>query len=73
MAWMLDTHALIWALFEPDKLGRTTRAILNDPANEVLVSPLSYWEISLKSGLGQTHASRKRILRKSPPPHINSA
>jgi PIN domain nuclease of toxin-antitoxin system len=53
MAWMLDTHALIWALFEPDKLGRKARAILTDSANEVLVSPLSYWEISLKSGLGK--------------------
>jgi PIN domain nuclease of toxin-antitoxin system len=53
MAWMLDTHALLWALFEPDKLGRRTRAILKAPENVVLVSPLSYWEISLKSGLGK--------------------
>jgi PIN domain nuclease of toxin-antitoxin system len=55
MAWMLDTHALIWALFEPKKLGRNTRSILDDSHNEVLVSPLSYWEISLKSGLGKLH------------------
>lgn len=53
MAWMLDTHALVWALFEPKKLGRNTSSILDDPHNEVLVSPLSYWEISLKSGLGK--------------------
>ncbi|HSP44324.1 MAG TPA: type II toxin-antitoxin system VapC family toxin [Luteolibacter sp.] len=50
---MLDTHALIWALFEPKKLGRITRAVLDDPLNEVLVSTISYWEISLKSGLGK--------------------
>ena len=53
MAWMLDTHALLWALFEPGKLGRKTRAILTDPANQVHVSPVSYWEISLKFGLGK--------------------
>ena len=53
MTWMLDTHALLWVLFEPAKLGRKTRAILNDPLNEVLVSPVSYWEISLKFGLGK--------------------
>lgn len=53
MAWMLDTHALIWALFEPGKLGRKARGILGDSRNEVMVSPLSYWEISLKSGLGK--------------------
>ncbi len=53
MVWMLDTHALLWALFEPDKLGKNTRRILKDRANEVRVSPLSYWEISLKFGLGK--------------------
>ena len=53
MAWMLDTHALIWALFEPDKLGKKTRAILKDRGNDVRVSAISYWEISLKSGIGK--------------------
>ena len=53
MTWMLDTHALLWALFEPKKLGRKTRAILEDPANAVVVSPVSYWEISLKYSLGK--------------------
>lgn len=53
MAWILDTHTLLWALFEPSKLGRKTRSILMAPENEVLVSPVSYWEISLKFGLGK--------------------
>jgi PIN domain nuclease of toxin-antitoxin system len=53
MTWMLDTHALLWALFEPNKLGRKARARLEDRANQVMVSPLSYWEISLKFGLGK--------------------
>lgn len=53
MAWILDTHALIWALFDPDKLGKKASAILGDTTNEVLVSPVSYWEISLKAGLGK--------------------
>ena len=53
MAWLLDTHALLWALYEPDKLGRKVRALLEDPTERILVSPVSYWEISLKSGLGK--------------------
>lgn len=53
MTWLLDTHALLWALFDPGRLGRRTRAILKEPSNEVLVSPLSYGEISLKFGLGR--------------------
>lgn len=52
-AWLLDTHALLRALLEPVKLGRKTRTILKDPANEIPVSPTSYWEISLKFGLGK--------------------
>jgi PIN domain nuclease of toxin-antitoxin system len=67
MTWMLDTHALLWALFEPDQLGRKTRAILNDPSNEVLVSPVSYWEISLKFGLG------KLVLPDTDPAEIPAA
>ena len=67
MAWLLDTHTLLWALFEPEKLGRKTRATLKDPANEVLVSPLSYWEISLKSGLG------KLVLPETDPSEIPAA
>ena len=53
MTWLLDTHTLLWALFEPDKLSRKIRAILKEPTNDVRVSPLSYWEISLKFGLGK--------------------
>jgi PIN domain nuclease of toxin-antitoxin system len=67
MAWLLDTHALLWALFEPEKLGRKTRSILKDPANDVLVSPLSYWEISLKFGLG------KLVLPDTDPSEIPAA
>lgn len=67
MPWMLDTHALLWALFEPDKLGRKARAILKDPANEVRVSPVSYWEISLKFGLG------KLVLPDTDPAEIPAA
>ena len=67
MAWLLDTHTLLWALFEPDKLGRKARAILEDPASEVLVSPLSYWEISLKYGLG------KLVLPETDPSEIPGA
>ena len=53
MAWLLDTHALLWALFEPSKLGRKARTIFEDSSSNVMVSPVSYWEISLKSGLGK--------------------
>jgi PIN domain nuclease of toxin-antitoxin system len=67
MVWMLDTHALLWALFEPSQLGRKARATLQNPTHEVRVSPVSYWEISLKFGLG------KLVLPHTDPSEIPSA
>lgn len=40
MAWLLDTHGLLWALYDPGKLGRRSRLILEDPTEEVWVSPI---------------------------------
>ncbi len=53
MDYLLDTHTLLWVLFEPQKLSQKARRIIVDSGNTVLVSPVSYWEISLKYGLGK--------------------
>lgn len=53
MRLLLDTHLLLWALSEPDRLDPTTRAVLEDPTNEVLFSAASVWEIAIKAGLGR--------------------
>jgi PIN domain nuclease of toxin-antitoxin system len=41
---LLDTHIWIWALQDADDLGRQTRQIVNDPNNELWLSPISTWE-----------------------------
>ncbi len=48
MSYLLDTHTLIWALTAPDKLSDEVKAIVLDTANDVVVSAVSFWEISLK-------------------------
>lgn len=53
MRLLLDTHVLLWALIEPTRLDRSTRAALEDPENEVLFSAASIWEIAIKSALGR--------------------
>jgi len=53
MRLLLDTHLLIWALNEPQRLNATTRAILEDEAHEVLFSVASIWEIAIKSANGR--------------------
>jgi PIN domain nuclease of toxin-antitoxin system len=50
---ILDTHALLWALTEPERLSPTAREGIADRANELLVSAVSAWEISTKVRIGK--------------------
>ena len=53
MKLLLDTQAFLRACIEPRKLGARARAAINDPASEVFVSVVCFWEISLKYSLGK--------------------
>ena len=53
MRFLLDTHSLIWSLFAPEKLSKIARNAIVDPENEVMVSVITFWEISLKYALGK--------------------
>ncbi|MBP9885161.1 MAG: type II toxin-antitoxin system VapC family toxin [Leptospiraceae bacterium] len=51
MNLLLDTHTLLWSLFEPKKLSskvRTTISNRSNRSNRIYVSNISLWEISLK-------------------------
>jgi PIN domain nuclease of toxin-antitoxin system len=50
---LLDTHALLWWLSDDDRLGPEVREHIADPANEVLVSVASLWEIVVKVRIGK--------------------
>lgn len=51
MNCLLDTHTLIWAVTEPQKLSSRVKSILEDTSNEIAVSAISFWEIALKHSL----------------------
>ncbi len=53
MRVLADTHAIVWFALTDPGLSATARAVLEDPANEVFVSPASYWEIAIKVHLGK--------------------
>ncbi len=55
MRLLLDTHLLLWALSTPDKLDAATCDLVADPANEVLFSAASIWEIAIKARLGRAN------------------
>lgn len=48
MKLLLDTHALIWALADSDRLPRRVEELLSDPANQVWASVVNAYEIEFK-------------------------
>jgi PIN domain nuclease of toxin-antitoxin system len=53
MKLLLDTHILLWAASEPDRLPQTARQAIEDPQTQLLFSPASLWEVAIKSSLGR--------------------
>ena len=53
MKLLLDTHLLLWAAFQPNRLSATARKLLDNPENELLFSAASLWEVAIKRGLGR--------------------
>jgi len=53
MRLLLDTHAALWWLSDPDKLTAEARLAISSIENEVYLSSASLWEIHLKAGKGK--------------------
>jgi PIN domain nuclease of toxin-antitoxin system len=53
MRLLLDTHILLWALAEPKKIPKQTRAQIEAADNEVLFSAASLWEVAIKVQTGR--------------------
>jgi PIN domain nuclease of toxin-antitoxin system len=51
--YLIDTHALIWFVDQDQLLGAAARAIMTDPANELLLSAATIWEIAIKVSLNK--------------------
>ncbi len=53
MKLLLDTHLLLWAAGQPERLSARAKKLLSDPDNELLFSAASLWEIAIKNTLGR--------------------
>jgi PIN domain nuclease of toxin-antitoxin system len=51
MIYLLDTHAFIWATLETNKLSNKIREIIVNKNNEIFVSTVTFWKISLKTSI----------------------
>ena len=61
MRLLLDTHALLWWLFDDPHLPENPRQLLADPDNEILVSSASAWEICTKHRIGTLPAAARLV------------
>ena len=53
MRHLLDTHTLLWYVLDDPQLSATAKQAILDPANDILVSPASFWEIAIKVSIGK--------------------
>lgn len=66
MKLLLDTHLLLWAALQPEKLSAAAHSLLDDSNNELLFSAASLWEIAIKQGLRRRDFQvDPRLLRRS--------
>lgn len=60
---LLDTHVLVWVLSDVERLREPVRAAIVDLRNDVFVSAVTAWEITVKRERGHLRA----------PPNLASA
>jgi PIN domain nuclease of toxin-antitoxin system len=57
MRLLLDTHIWLWVAFEPSQLAPRVREVLANPENELWLSPISVWELTLLCRKGRFRVS----------------
>ena len=61
MRLLLDTHILIWATVQDDRLPQVARELIEDQRNEIHYSSVAMWEVAIR------HAKRPDVLTISAP------
>lgn len=53
MTLLLDTHILLWWMFDDDRLTPAMREAISEPETPVMVSAVSAWELAIKAAAGK--------------------
>lgn len=53
MRCLLDTCTFLWIIVGANELSPSAKALFANPANEMLLSVVSIWELSIKHALGK--------------------
>ncbi len=55
MIYLLDTVIWLWSIGPEEKINKIAREILNDGGEEIYLSAVTSWELSIKMSLGKIH------------------
>ncbi|MEL6493176.1 MAG: type II toxin-antitoxin system VapC family toxin [Cyanobacteria bacterium J06621_3] len=61
VSYLIDTHILLWWVFDDPKLKESSRAIIANPAHLIFVSSVSAWEIATKYRLGKLSQAQNLV------------
>jgi PIN domain nuclease of toxin-antitoxin system len=61
ISYLIDTHILLWWLFDDPKLDNTCRKIINNPDHRIFVSSVSAWEIATKYRIGKLPEAKEIV------------
>jgi len=61
MSYLIDTHVLLWWVFNDPKLCIVSRDILTNPAHKIYVSSASAWEIATKYRIGKMPEAKQLL------------
>ena len=65
MKLLLDTHLLLWAAGQPNRLSTAALKLIDNPANELFFGAASTWEVAIKRGLARNDfQADPRLLRR---------
>ena len=53
MDYLLDTHVLLWIIFDSDRLSPSAQKIILDKSTHKFISISSLWELSIKNRIGK--------------------
>jgi len=63
MMYILDTNTFIWATLKTSILGKNGKKIISEKNNEICVSTVSFWEISLKTRMKKFSFDKVDVMR----------
>lgn len=61
MNLLLDTHIWIWMTLEPTRLSRRVAQVLDDPGNQLWLSPISVWELLMLTRKGKVQLNEDAV------------